>query len=387
MPSTSASTETSSSRYAWAEHLISMEGGEPVETDEPRSPWPGVILCVALAAAAFGLSALMLRAGWTRAKLLDPILLSMLLGLVCGNALGGDRFYPGLSVAVRKLLPLGIVLLGARMDFFDALGVGAPGLVLSAAVVLVALGFFLGLRRWLGLERDFATLLGVGTGICGGTAIVAIAPLVSARERDVMAGVGLVTLVGFGAMLVLPVLGDWLELSQSQFGLLAGLTIHQTPQVIASGFAYGGEAGEVATVAKLARVCLLAPVAVVFGWLAARSGATLTAKRKPWYRFLPAFAVGFLLMAAARTLGLFPEMGLTWDRFAEGADDDLVRVETATLCKQVSGFLLATGMVGVGFQTRISQLREIGWRPLLVAAGASILIGVLVLAVVKLWLS
>ncbi|MDF1858660.1 MAG: putative sulfate exporter family transporter [Verrucomicrobiales bacterium] len=367
--------------YPWAEHLIWMEGGEPVEAKPKESVWPGLCLVVALAALAFGTGYAVRESGSTFAKLFDPVLLSMLLGLLVGNLSGRSLFLPGVSMAVRKLLPFGIILLGARMDFLEAMRIGLPGLAMSLGVVGLAMISLYGLGRLLGLERDLACLLGVGTGICGGTAIVAIAPILRAKERDILVGVGLVTLVGLAAMILLPPVADWFGFTQTQFGLLAGLTIHQTPQVIAAGFAYGEEAGQVATVAKLARVCLLAPVAVGLGWWMKRRSGTGGISWK-WYSLLPGFAVGFLLFAAVRTLGLLPNVEMAWE--AKGVfGGQMVAFDTTSLLKASSSFFLAAGMVGVGFQTRFSQAREIGWRPVAAAVVGSLIVALFVLPLVR----
>lgn len=369
--------------YEWAEHLIWMEGGEIVEAPVQKAVWPGVLVAIGLAGVAFAMGSWLGGIGWQHAKLVDPVLVAMLFGLILGNVRASKRLLSGLNLSVRKLLPFGIVLLGARINFVDALKIGLPGLCLGAFVVILSIGLVYGLRKWLGLERIFACLLAVGTGICGGTAIVAVAPILKAKERDVMLGVALVTLVGLVSMIVLPIIAGPLGLTQTQFGLLAGLTIHQTPQVIASGFAYGDEAGQVATVAKLARVCLLAPVAVLLGVLASRmNGDGKVADRRPWYQLLPWFAVGFLILAAVRSFGLLPETTWQWaNLFQRGPV--AVDLDFALVCKKASGFLLAMGMVGVGFQTRFSHFKNIGIRPLLAASGASLVIGVVVLLLVK----
>jgi uncharacterized membrane protein YadS len=106
----------------------------------------------------------------------------------------------------------------------------------------------------------------------------------------------------------------------------------------------------------------------------AESGSAAT--KKPWYRLVPGFAIGFLLVALARTFGLFPEVALKWETTG-------VEFDSAGLLKLVSTFLLAAGMVGVGFQTRISQAREVGWRPLVASVSASIFITVVVVAAVR----
>lgn len=382
---TQSSNQTGSGQtgYAWAEHLIWMEGGEPVEARPKESLLTGLLLAFGLALVASGIRQGFSEAGGALARLLDPILLSMLLGLLVGNVFGRGFFLPGISVAVRKILPLGIVLLGARMDFLEALRIGLPGLAMSAAVVGMAMWLLYVLGRWLGLDRTLACLLGVGTGICGGTAIVAVAPILKAKERDILVGVGLVTLIGLGAMVVLPPLATALGFSQTQFGLLAGLTIHQTPQVIAAGFAYGDEAGQVATVAKLARVCLLAPVAIVLGWWVTRRTEPGRPRRK-WYSLLPGFAMGFLLLAAIRSLGLLPEFEMSWGEKGLFSGKELAFSSTAVI-KAASTFLLATGMVGVGFQTRFSQAASIGFRPVIAAVLASLIIGIAVFAMIRIF--
>ncbi len=375
MTTTLSSQSNEAAPYAWAEHLIWMEGGEPVAAAEKERVWPGLLFAFVLAGAALALAWSVSQTGWSQARLLDPIVVSMLLGLVVGNLLPGSMWLPGVSVAVRRILPFGILLLGARMDFFDALRIGAPGLGLSIGVVLLSLGAVLWIGRLFGLDRKMSMLLGIGTGICGGTAIVAMAPLIRARERDVIVAVGIVTLIGLGAMLLLPFLAEFLALTETQSGLLAGLTIHQTPQVIAAGFAMGNEAVEVATVAKLSRVCLLAPMAVFLGWWFSRGVTQPEQEKRPWFRLIPGFAIGFFLVALARTLGLFPDVSLDWG----GAG---VEFGSADALKSVSFFCLAVGMVGVGFQTRLSQARSVGWRPFLVSFLAALLITAVAVAAI-----
>lgn len=365
-----------------AEHLIWMEGGTYPEATggKPKGLWPGLALTIGIAGIFMGLQQYGHAQGWAATRLLDPVFFSMLAGIIVGNFFLLDSWKPGAVFAVRVLLIWGIVLLGARMNLTAALNIGLPGLALSILVVTLALLILWGCARLFHLNRSLACLLGVGTGICGGTAIVAIAPLISAKERDIVLSVTLVTMIGLLAMVALPVLAVWLGLSQFQFGLLAGLTIHQTPQVIASGFAYGDEAGQVATVSKLARVCLLAPVAVGIGWLMARHSDSTQLKR-PWYRLLPGFALGFLLLAGISSLGGLPEVMLTWEDGTQASSPSFT-FDTAAAFKFASTFLLAVGMAGVGCQTKLSNFQGIGWAPILSASLASLLIGAVVLALI-----
>lgn len=368
-----------------AEHLIWMEGGSyPEETSgKPASLWPGLAVTIGIAGFFFGLQQYGLQQGWESTRLLDPVFLSMLASIAVGNFCLRESWKPGAVFAVRVLLIWGIVLLGARMNLTAALSIGLPGLVLSILVVTLALLLLWAFARAFQLNEKLACLLGVGTGICGGTAIVAIAPLLSAKDRDVVLSVTLVTMIGLLAMVALPVLAMLLGLTQFQFGLLAGLTIHQTPQVIASGFAFGDEAGQVATVSKLARVCLLAPVAVGIGWWMARQSSSTHLKR-PWYSLLPGFALGFLVLAAISSLGGLPEVMLTWDQGTQASSPSFT-FDTAAAFKFASTFLLAVGMAGVGCQTKLSHFQGIGWAPILSATLASLIIGAVVLTLVLLF--
>jgi uncharacterized integral membrane protein (TIGR00698 family) len=179
---------------------------------------------------------------------------------------------------------------------------------------VVALALLLLLTRLLKLPGKLGVLLGVGTAICGGTAIVATAPVIEAEEKDVVFSVATVTLLGLIAMFTLPVIGHLMDLSSKAFGIWAGLAIHQTPQVIAAGFSYSPEAGGTATIVKLARVCLLAPVVFIIGVVYARQKLKETGvserKRINYFHLFPMFVIGFLAVALVNTVGLLPKLTL-----------------------------------------------------------------------------
>lgn len=364
----------------WGEHLDWMEGLEPVEpeTPKPSARWPGVLLAAGLAAASLWLA----KAPFWPFTLsdgthpFDAVLLAMLLGMLCGNVWSRAlAVRSGISFGSKVLLPLGIVLLGARLNFTELMRVGAMGIVLSAAFVIAALAltYYL-IAPLFGIPRRFAFLLGVGSGICGGTAIVAIAPVVKAKEDEVILGVASVTLVGLVAMFVLPVIATGANLGQMTYGVWAGLTIHQTPQVIAAGFAYGAEAGETATVIKLARVCLLAPMVVLAGlWMARKQGTGSSFSARLLVKAFPGFVLGFIAMAAARSLGFLPEIQFHWENNPAGIGN--IAFSVREIAVDAATFFLALGMAGVGWDTRMSSLGRAGWRPLAVTALVSLLVG------------
>ena len=179
-------------------------------------------------------------------------MVAIVLGMIVANILPLPRLLlPGLKFTTKKLLPLAIILLGARLDFMAVVRVGVQALAMSVGTILLGVGLFVLLIEWGWVPRKLGLLLGVGTAICGGTAIVAAAPIIDADEKDVSFSIATVTLCGLAAMFLLPLVGELMHLSDRAFGIWAGLAIQQTPQVIAAGFAYSQPAGDTATIVKL----------------------------------------------------------------------------------------------------------------------------------------
>lgn len=314
---------------------------------------------------------------------LGIIILSILLGLVLGNIWALPEFFKsGIKFSVKKLLPLGVILLGARLDFGDLLSVGAIGLLMSACEVIFAMLLLLFLAKKFHLPPKLGLLLGVGTAICGGTAIVAVAPIIKARDDEVVISVATVTLLGLISMLIMPVIGSYFALDSHSFGIWTGLTIHQTPQVIAAGFAYSPEAGETATIIKLARVCLLAPVAFLIGLYWNRSETSDNSNRlnaRQYFGLVPTFILGFMAMALVRTLGLFPEFQIP----LQANYDFNLSTQSASIAG--AKYSLAAAMAGVGLETRFASLKTTSLKSFLVAGGGAMLITILGLAAV-IWL-
>ena len=385
--------------YSWAEYLDYMEGGgsdvvslpsaKPAAAPVPKKDHPiwGVLASIVVTLVAIWLSELNMPpftlAGGRHP--IEPVMLAIVLGMVLSNCWTLPKaIQPGLKFSVKKLLPLGIVLLGARLNFQEMVKVGAEGLILSILETAVALALLLLLTRLLKLPSKLGVLLGVGTAICGGTAIVATAPVIDAEEKDVVFSVATVTLLGLIAMFALPVIGHLLDLSSKAFGIWAGLAIHQTPQVVAAGFAYSDEAGRTATIVKLARVCLLAPVVFIIGVVYARQKAKETGvgerKKINYFHLFPMFVVGFLAVALLNTSGLLPKLTF---HIAEGGvlssgDRDW---NLAGSLEQISKVCIIISMAGVGLETKFAAMRQTGLKPF----GAS-LIAVLVVAVMILGL-
>ena len=387
--------------YSWAEYLDYMEGGgsdvvslpsvKPSAAPVPKKDHPiwGVLASIGVTVVAIWLSEVNLPpftlAGGRHP--IEPVMLAIVLGMALSNCWTLPKaLLPGLKFSVKKLLPLGIVLLGARLNFNEMMKVGAEGLVLSVLETAVALILLLLLTRLMKLPPKLGILLGVGTAICGGTAIVATAPVIEAEEKDVVFSVATVTLLGLIAMFALPIIGHLLHLSSKAFGIWAGLAIHQTPQVVAAGFAYSEEAGRTATIVKLARVCLLAPVVFIIGVVYARKKSTEAGtgprKRIEYFHLFPMFVVGFLAVALLNTLGMLPKLTAHIAQGGVLAPGDRDWNLAASL-EQVSKFCIIISMAGVGLETKFAAMRQTGLKPFGASLIAVLVVAVMILSLIK----
>lgn len=285
-------------------------------------PAPGVLLCAALTLAAVGLQhveeALAGRA-W-----LEALVLAIILGTVVRTVwTPGARWGPGIEFSAKFLLEVAVVLLGASLS---AHTIAAAGLALLAgivAVVAVAIVASYGLGRLFGLPRRMALLIACGNSICGNSAIAAVAPVIGADGDDVASSIAFTAVLGVAVVLLLPLVGLWLSLTQHSYGVLAGLTVYAVPQVLAATVPVGPLAAQVGTLVKLVRVLMLGPVVLVLSILTSRlreetdepapavtAGDRPRPGRPPLHRLVPWFIFGFLGLAAARSFGLIPEVAL-----------------------------------------------------------------------------
>lgn len=312
--------------------------------------------------------------------MIEPMLVAIVVGVILRNALTlSPRIMVGVKWCVLTLMPLGIVLMGARLNFYDVVRTSAKALVISVICVGVAIALTLWLCKKVGVGQKLGILIAIGTAICGGTAIAVAAPVIEADDNDTAFAITTVTLFGLVAVFVLPLLGHAFGMSQLEFGVWAGTSVHQTPQVVATGFAYGTIAGDVATIVKLVRVLLLAPVVVGLSiWYAKQKRAQQiahVAKLGKFTTLFPPFILGFVLLALANTLHLLPNFTLHLeDSFLWNAGD--VHVVLAKRVTWLSTFILTIAMAGVGLGVDLRGVRKIGLKALYVGLAAAIVLAV-----------
>lgn len=213
----------------------------------------------------------------------------------------------------------------------------------------------------IGVDRKLAELIAAGISICGASAIVATNIVTNARDEDVAYAVASITLFGTIAMLAYPLLATLLHLDQRSFGLWAGASIHEVAQVIGAGFQNGALAGETATVTKLARVAMLAPMVIMLGFLAHRKVESESSGRAP----VPRFIIAFAIVVAINSIVEVPA----------GIRAMIALLTTA---------LLTMGLAAMGLQADVSEIRSRGLRPLLLATSAFIFIACFSLVAIKL---
>ncbi|MCU1577990.1 MAG: putative sulfate exporter family transporter [Rhodoglobus sp.] len=250
---------------------------------------------------------------------------------------------PGLATASRRLLRIGIVLLGFSLSLVDIAGLGWLVLALIVAIVLLTFGLTLGVGRLFRLPGDQPLLIAAGFSICGVSAIGAMGGVTRSKESEMATPIALVTLCGTLAIAVLPLLRPVLGLDAEQFGMWTGASVHDVGQVVATAQVAGASALAIAVVVKLTRVALLAPMIAITG-LALRNRETADA-RPP---IVPLFLLGFLAAVLARTL-----LPLSPEFLTAAADIQLV--------------LLGMALFGIGSAIRIGSLLRTGARPLAVA--------------------
>jgi uncharacterized integral membrane protein (TIGR00698 family) len=357
----------------------SLERGPsyPADTSRPRraarraqaiAPGLGLALAVAAAATVMGQYV--------------PLIGSAVPGAVIGVVIAivvkpGARFAPGVKWASTFVLQCSVVLLGAQLSIAEAARVGVSSLPVMLGTLAICLAAAWLYGRLLGVPGDLRTLIGVGTGICGGSAIAAVSPVIEAASADVAYAISTIFLFNIAAVLAFPLLGHALGMSQQSFGLFAGTAVNDTSSVVATATTYGTAATSHAVVVKLVRTLMIIPICLGLAALtarkqqrvaitaapataatAARDGAAAgvcaspaAARMSPRraVKLVPWFLIGFVLVAAVNSGGIIPA----------GAHSPI---------EHASVFLVAVALSAIGLSANVAALRKAGARPLVLGA-------------------
>jgi uncharacterized integral membrane protein (TIGR00698 family) len=321
---------------------------------------PGLLLTAGVAGLAFALRSV------PGVAMLSPMILATLIGMTLHNVFGTPAWAkPGVTFSLKRVLRLGIILLGLQLMASQVAQVGLTGVGVIAATLVATFVFTKWLGRLMGVETKMAELIAAGTSICGASAVIATNTVTRGSDEDVAYAVACVTVFGSLSMFLYPLLPGLLHLSPAAFGLWSGASIHEIAQVVAAAFQDGAHSGEVGTVAKLTRVMMLAPVVITLGLIAVRRASHATGKTEnraapplPW------FVLGFVALVILNSVVTIPAAPKAW-------------IAVATT------FLLSMALAAMGIETDFRKLRAEGLKPLALAAAAWVSISIFALVLVK----
>ncbi|MSY54591.1 MAG: putative sulfate exporter family transporter [Actinobacteria bacterium] len=298
---------------------------------------------------------------------ISPLALCVALGFIVANfSVWPDWAAPANNFASKRLLRIGIALLGAQVSIASLRAIGLKGLLTVLVVVIFTIFGILLLSKLFGMTGDLGLLIGIGFGICGATAVAAIRPQTRATEEETSYAIALISLCGTLSIVVLPFLGHLMHLSDRTFGAWAGAAVHDVGQVVATASVWSPAAISAAIVIKLSRVCLLAPIVLTLSfrhrkYLKSQGKSENASARIP---FIPFFVLGFIAVAILQNVLTVPTH----------VHDDLVLA---------SKILIGAGLVALGSGVRWKSIRSIGPRPLFMGMIAWVIVAGVSLAAVR----
>lgn len=312
---------------------------------------PGIILSVGVATLACFLESLL------PIHVIGSAVIAMFIGMILNYFLKNTKlFAPGLKFTSKKILKFAIILLGLSLNITTILNVGKMSLAVMVFTLLTCFGggYFIG--KALGLNWKLSNLISAGTGICGGSAIAAIAPTIDADDNDVAYAISATFLFDMAMIVLFPIMGRALGMTDQAFGIWAGTAVNDTSSVVATGYAFSEGAGDFATMVKLTRTLAIIPTVVTFAFI------QLHLKRKEALannqnnnelkanfsiaKIFPWFILGFLAMSIVTTV--FP-----------------IPATVVSETKSVSKFLMVCALAAIGLNTSFSSMKKSGIRPMI----------------------
>jgi uncharacterized integral membrane protein (TIGR00698 family) len=293
-----------------------MNESKPLHYHEPigslyyvKRLLPGVLLCAAITLAAMALERI--EVFFVGQPYLEALVLAILLGVALRTAwTPGSRWNEGINFSAKFVLEFAIVLLGASVSITMIAALGSLVILGIACIVALAIGTSYFISRFLGLPQRMCILIACGNSICGNSAIAAVAPVIGADADDIASSISFTAVLGVLVVLGLPFLVPILQLSLTQYGVLAGLTVYAVPQVLAATLPIGALSNQVGTVIKLVRVLMLGPVVLGLSLLVNRvkpAHDRLHRRKLRFNELVPWFIIGFLVVLAVRSVGLIPQ--------------------------------------------------------------------------------
>lgn len=288
-------------------------------------------------------------------SVMGQLVIAIIIGMIWRAVIGlNDGSKLGVTFSSKRLLKVGIILLGMRLNLLDIYHAGAKVFLIAVIHIIFTLVVVYVIAKMLHVKKEISVLTACGTAICGAAAVVAIAPQVKAKEEEVAVSATNVAILGTLFTLLYTSIYPFLSMSSEAYGVWTGGTLHEVAHVIAAANVGGEEAMNQAIIMKLTRVALLVPVALLIGYLFQRKESGSRQKGQT-VSIIPWFIFGFLLMSGVHTLGIVSE-------------------QVATNIVNIAYVLLAMAMAGLGLQVEFKALRKIGIRPFVAGFIGSVLL-------------
>ena len=322
----------------------------------------GIAICFGVAAGAVWLERLI------PGELLGASIIALFAGTILNSFFHPAWMKPALKFVSKKILKGAIILLGASLSVSTIMSVGKMTFFVMIFTFAMCFGAGNLLRRFFGLNWKLSNLISAGTGICGGSAVAAIAPVIDADDKDIAFAMSSTFLFDMVMIALYPLMGKALGMSDIAYGIWAGTSVNDTASVVASGYAFSEAAGDFATMVKLTRTIAIIPTVLVFAWVGTRAKqkemkAANNGGKVNLMKIIPWFIGGFLALAVLNSTGCIP-------------------AEVSAVIKTASKFLMVTALAAIGLGTSITDFKKAGLAPMFYGIAIDTLVTLTALAVI-----
>ncbi len=304
----------------------------------------GIAICIFVASLSIILEKLI------PGEILGASIIALFMGTIINSFFHPGWIKPALKFTSKRILKVAIILLGASLSVSTIMSVGKMTFFVMLFTFAMCFGGGFFVRKLFGLNWKLSNLISAGTGICGGSAIAAIAPVIDADDKDIAFALSSTFLFDMVMIALYPIMGKALGLSDIAYGIWAGTSVNDTASVVASGYAFSEIAGDFATMVKLTRTIAIIPTVLVFAYIGTRvkqKELQMVSKGKKVniLKIVPWFIGGFLALAIVNSVGLIP-------------------IEISNILKSVSKFLMVTALAAIGLGTSITDFKKAGLSPM-----------------------
>ena len=300
--------------------------------------------------------------------MLGASIIALFTGTIINSFFHPDWMKPALKFTSKKILKAAIVLLGASLSVGTILSVGKMTFFVMIFTFAMCFGGGYFIRKLFGLNWKLSNLISAGTGICGGSAVAAIAPVIDADDKEIAFAMSSTFLFDMVMVALYPLMGRALGMSDIAYGIWSGTSVNDTASVVASGYAFSEAAGDFATMVKLTRTIAIIPTVLVFAWIGTRikqkeMNSASNGQRVNLWKIIPWFIGGFLLLAILNSVGVIP-------------------AELSGVLKTASKFLMVTALAAIGLNTSITDFKKAGLAPMFYGVTIDTLVTLTALAVI-----